>query len=136
MDRLIYTAMTGASSTLGQQAAVAHNMANATSTGFKTELHRLRAVPVQNAQMPTRAFVADASVASLSSRYASFNSSKRARGSQAASRGRESKGAEEEPGGAAAGNASGRPDDASANRRSSVTGSESPGVAGPVDCRS
>ena len=82
------------------------------------------------------AVVADASVASLSSRYASFNSSKRARGSQAGSRGRESKGAEEEPGGAAAGNASGRPEDASANRRSSVTGSESPGVAGPVDCRS
>jgi len=41
---------------------VAHNMANATSTGFKTELHKLRAVQVQNAQMPTRAFVVDASV--------------------------------------------------------------------------
>ena len=63
MDRLIYTAMTGASATMGQEAAVAHNMANATSTGFKTELHRLRAVQVQNAQLPTRAFVADASVA-------------------------------------------------------------------------
>lgn len=63
MDRLIYTAMTGASATMGQEAAVAHNMANATSTGFKTELHKLRAVQVQNAQMPTRAFVVDASVA-------------------------------------------------------------------------
>jgi flagellar basal-body rod protein FlgF len=63
MDRLIYTAMTGASATMGQEAAVAHNMANATSTGFKTELHRLRAVQVQNAELPTRAFVADASVA-------------------------------------------------------------------------
>ncbi|HMV17674.1 MAG TPA: flagellar basal-body rod protein FlgF [Zoogloea sp.] len=62
MDRLIYTAMTGAAATLGQQAAVAHNMANATSTGFRAELHRLRAVPVQNAQLPTRAFVVDASV--------------------------------------------------------------------------
>lgn len=62
MDRLIYTAMTGASSTMGQEAAVAHNMANATSTGFKAELHRLRAVPVQNALLPTRAFVVDASV--------------------------------------------------------------------------
>jgi len=47
---------------MGQEAAVAHNMANATSTGFKTELHKLRAVQVQNAQMPTRAFVVDASV--------------------------------------------------------------------------
>jgi flagellar basal-body rod protein FlgF len=62
MDRLIYTAMTGASATMGQEAAVAHNLANATSTGFKAELHRLRAVPVQNALMPTRAFVVDASV--------------------------------------------------------------------------
>ncbi|RTL38981.1 MAG: flagellar basal-body rod protein FlgF [Rhodocyclaceae bacterium] len=62
MDRLIYTAMTGASSTMGQEASVAHNMANATSTGFKAELHRLRAVPIQNALLPTRAFVVDASV--------------------------------------------------------------------------
>ena len=62
MDRVIYTAMTGASATMGQEAAVAHNMANATSTGSKTELHKLRAVQVQTAQMPTRAFVVDASV--------------------------------------------------------------------------
>lgn len=62
MDRLIYTAMTGAAATMGQEAAVAHNMANATSTGFRAELHRLRAVPIQNAQLPTRAFVVDASV--------------------------------------------------------------------------
>jgi len=62
MDRLIYTAMTGAAATMGQEAAVAHNLANATSTGFKAELHRLRAVPIQNTQLPTRAFVVDASV--------------------------------------------------------------------------
>ncbi|NTV11069.1 MAG: flagellar basal-body rod protein FlgF [Zoogloea sp.] len=64
MDRLIYTAMTGASQTLGQQAAVSHNIANATSVGFRAELHRMRAVPVQNASLPSRAFVADASVGS------------------------------------------------------------------------
>ena len=62
MDRLIYTAMTGAAATMGQEAAVAHNLANATSTGFRAELHRLRAVPIQNTQLPTRAFVVDASV--------------------------------------------------------------------------
>lgn len=65
MDRLIYTAMTGASQTLGRQAAVAHNLANATSTGYRAEEHRLRAVQVQSqaAQpgLPTRAFVVDAS---------------------------------------------------------------------------
>lgn len=63
MDRLIYTAMTGAKHTLGQQAAVSHNLANATSTGYRTEMHRLRAVEMQTQALPTRAFVVDASVA-------------------------------------------------------------------------
>jgi len=65
MDRLIYTAMTGASQTLSRQAAVAHNLANVSSTGYRAEEHRLRAVQVQsNAQqkgLPTRAFAVDAS---------------------------------------------------------------------------
>ena len=65
MDRMIYTAMSGASQTLGRQAAVAHNLANAASTGYRAEEHRLRAVQVlsQNspAPLPTRAFVVDAS---------------------------------------------------------------------------
>ena len=63
MDKLIYTAMTGAKHTLGRQAAVANNLANASSTGYRAEEHRLRAVPVLSAAMPTRAFVVDASVA-------------------------------------------------------------------------
>ncbi len=65
MDRLIYTAMTGAAQTMGRQAAVAHNLANVTSTGYRAEEHRLRAVPVQSgntpAPLPTRAFAVDAS---------------------------------------------------------------------------
>lgn len=66
MDRMIYTAMTGASGTLSRQAAVAHNLANVTTQGYRAEEHRLRAVQVQthNAQpvaLPTRAFAADAS---------------------------------------------------------------------------
>jgi flagellar basal-body rod protein FlgF len=65
MDRLIYTAMTGASQTLNRQAAVAHNLANVSSTGYRAEEHRLRAVQVQsNAQqkgLATRAFAVDAS---------------------------------------------------------------------------
>jgi flagellar basal-body rod protein FlgF len=67
MDRLIYTAMSGASQTLGQQAAVAHNLANVTSTGYRAEEHRLRAVQVQpqgasiSTVLPTRAFAVDAS---------------------------------------------------------------------------
>lgn len=63
MDRLIYTAMTGAKHTLGQQAAVSHNIANATSTGFRTEMHKFRAVEVQTEALPSRAFVVDASAA-------------------------------------------------------------------------
>jgi flagellar basal-body rod protein FlgF len=65
MDRLIYTAMTGASQTLNRQAAVAHNLSNVSSTGYRAEEHRLRAVQVQsNAQqkgLATRAFAIDAS---------------------------------------------------------------------------
>ena len=64
MDKLIYTAMTGAKHILTQQAAASHNMANATSTGFRTEIHKFRAVDVQNSPLPSRAFVVDASVAS------------------------------------------------------------------------
>lgn len=62
MDRIIYTAMTGASQVLSQQAAMAHNMANATTTGYRAEMHAFRAVPVEGPGLPTRAFVADASV--------------------------------------------------------------------------
>lgn len=63
MDKLIYTAMTGARSALERQADIAHNLANASSTGYRAEEHRLRAVPVLSQALPTRAFVIDASVA-------------------------------------------------------------------------
>lgn len=63
MDKLIYTAMTGAKHLFGRQAAIAHNLANAVSTGYRAEEHRLRAVPVVSAAWPTRVFAVDASVA-------------------------------------------------------------------------
>ncbi len=65
MDRLIYTAMTGAKHTFLQQAGTAHNLANASTTGFKAQEHRFRAVPVLGEGVPTRAFVVDASVADV-----------------------------------------------------------------------
>jgi flagellar basal-body rod protein FlgF len=65
MDRLIYTAMTGASQAFIRQAGVANNLANASTTGFRAMEHRFRAVPVQGSGAPTRAFVADASVANV-----------------------------------------------------------------------
>lgn len=63
MDKLIYTAMTGAKHIFERQASVAHNLANATSTGYRAEEHRLRAVPLVSEALPTRAFAVDTSVA-------------------------------------------------------------------------
>ena len=62
MDRMIYTAMTGAKHILEQQATTAHNLANATSTGFNAQVDSFRAVPVISEGLPTRAFVVDATV--------------------------------------------------------------------------
>ncbi|WP_019141190.1 flagellar basal-body rod protein FlgF [Noviherbaspirillum massiliense] len=64
MDRLIYTAMTGAKHILEQQANVSHNLANANTTGFRAQLDSFRAVPVLGEGLPTRAFVVDATVGS------------------------------------------------------------------------
>ena len=65
MDRLIYTAMTGAKHVFMQQAGTANNLANASTVGFKAQEHRFRAVPVVGEGMPTRAFVVDASVSDV-----------------------------------------------------------------------
>jgi flagellar basal-body rod protein FlgF len=62
MDRLIYTAMTGAKHILEQQATTSHNLANATTTGFRAQLDSFRAVPILGPGLPTRAFVVDATV--------------------------------------------------------------------------
>jgi len=59
MDRLIYTAMTGALHTMTQQATVSHNLANASTTGYRAQNDTFRAVPVYGESLPTRAFVLD-----------------------------------------------------------------------------
>jgi len=59
MDRLIYTAMTGASHVLQQQAAVSENLANANTPGFRATLNTFRAVPLVGEGLPTRTFVVD-----------------------------------------------------------------------------
>jgi len=64
MDRLIYTAMTGAKHILEQQATTSHNLANATTTGFRAQIDQFRAVPVQGAILSTRAFVVDSTTGS------------------------------------------------------------------------
>jgi len=63
MDRLIYTAMTGAKNAFLQQAGIANNLANTSTVGFKAMVHKFRSAPIQGEGAPTRTFVVDASVA-------------------------------------------------------------------------
>jgi flagellar basal-body rod protein FlgF len=59
MDRLIYTAMTGAKSLLERQAVVANNLANLGTSGYRAETSAFRAVPVNGPGLATREFVLD-----------------------------------------------------------------------------
>jgi flagellar basal-body rod protein FlgF len=63
MDRLIYTAMTGASSILARQAIVANNLANVNTVGFRADTAVFRAVPVDGPGMATRTSVLDSTPA-------------------------------------------------------------------------
>jgi flagellar basal-body rod protein FlgF len=54
VDRLLYVAMTGAAQTMAAQASVAHNLANANTTGFKAEMAAFQSVPVNGPGQPTR----------------------------------------------------------------------------------
>jgi len=56
---MIYVAMTGAKHILGQQAAVAHNLANVSTNGYRAAASAFRAVPVEGEGLPTRTFVVD-----------------------------------------------------------------------------
>ncbi len=60
MDRVIYTAMTGAQHILDQQATNSHNLANAASTGFRAQMDSFMAVPVNGGAVNTRSFVVNA----------------------------------------------------------------------------
>lgn len=54
MDRALYVAMTGAAQTLRAQAVNSHNLANASTVGFKAELAAQQAVAVDGPLMATR----------------------------------------------------------------------------------
>lgn len=62
MDKMVYTAMTGARHIMEQQAVTANNLANANTTGFRSQLDSFRAVPLQGDGMPTRTMVVDATM--------------------------------------------------------------------------
>jgi flagellar basal-body rod protein FlgF len=61
IDRIAYTAMTGAKHTMGQLANTSHNMANVHTPGFREVVTAFRAVPLEGEQADSRAFVVDSS---------------------------------------------------------------------------
>ncbi|GAB3371652.1 flagellar basal-body rod protein FlgF [Massilia agri] len=64
MDRLIYTAASGAKHILEKQATTSNNLANVNTTGFRAQLDVFRSAPVQGEGLPTRAFVVDSTAGS------------------------------------------------------------------------
>ncbi|MDH4392898.1 MAG: flagellar basal body rod protein FlgF [Aquabacterium sp.] len=56
MDRVIYLAMAGAKANMLRQDVLAHNLANASTTGFRAELTAFRAVPVLGDGASTRVY--------------------------------------------------------------------------------
>jgi flagellar basal-body rod protein FlgF len=65
MDKLIYTAGSGAKHILDRQATTANNLANINTTGFRAQIDAFRAVPVvAENTLPTRTFVVNAEVGS------------------------------------------------------------------------
>jgi flagellar basal-body rod protein FlgF len=62
MDRMIYTAMSGAKALMQRQEAVAHNLANASTSGYRADTMSFRAVPVRaNGTATTRVASLEAS---------------------------------------------------------------------------
>lgn len=57
MDRMIYIGMAGAKQTLEQQASIANNIANVSTTGFRAQINSFMAVPVVGDELATRASV-------------------------------------------------------------------------------
>ena len=65
MDRLIYTAMSGANASAQRQALLSNNLANASTNGFRAEMATFRAVPLQGDGASTRVFSVEASAGYL-----------------------------------------------------------------------
>jgi flagellar basal-body rod protein FlgF len=65
MDRLIYTAMTGANAAAHRQAVLSNNLANASTNGFRAELSTFRAVPVRGDGATTRVMAVEATAGYL-----------------------------------------------------------------------
>jgi flagellar basal-body rod protein FlgF len=62
MDRLIYLSMSAAKATMQRQEVLAHNLANASTNGFRAELAAFRAVPVRGDGASTRVYALESTV--------------------------------------------------------------------------
>ena len=62
MDRLVYVAMEGAKEALRAQTANNHNLANASTTGFRADLSAFQTRDVVGAGLPSRAYATNNSV--------------------------------------------------------------------------
>ncbi len=62
MDRMIYLSMSGAKAAMQRQDTLAHNLANASTTGFREELAGFRAVPVRGDGASTRVFALESTI--------------------------------------------------------------------------
>lgn len=62
MDRLIYLSMSGAKATMQRQDVLSHNLANASTTGFRAEMAAFRSVPVLGDGASTRAYALEATI--------------------------------------------------------------------------
>jgi len=60
MDRLIYTAMTGANAAAHRQTVLSNNLANVSTNGFRAELSAYRAVPLRGDGATTRVVALEA----------------------------------------------------------------------------
>ncbi|MBS3997127.1 MAG: flagellar basal-body rod protein FlgF [Hydrogenophaga sp.] len=65
MDRMIYTAMTGANAAQHRQQLLSNNLANAATPGFRAELSTFRAVPVRGDGTSSRVFALEATAGHL-----------------------------------------------------------------------
>jgi flagellar basal-body rod protein FlgF len=65
MDRVIYTAMTGANAAASRQSVLANNLANVSTNGFRAQLATYRAVPLFGEGATTRVFAVEATAGHL-----------------------------------------------------------------------
>lgn len=65
MDRVIYTAMTGANAAANRQAVLSNNLANVSTNGFRAELATYRAVPLRGDGATTRVFALESTAGHL-----------------------------------------------------------------------